>query len=134
MPKLTQTVAPVPEGTVDQEVDTVLTPTQQQTVRQVCREYQQIDAQIKVLEARRDEKKARLGTLRDEAGVISLMFEGFKVTLVGGVRNVLNKKRLIALGCKKEWLDEATEAKTSKAYEKVTLPGQKAHAAGGDED
>lgn len=134
MPKLIQTAAPVPEETVDPEVDTILTPTQQQAVRQVCREYQQLDAQIKVLEAKRDEKKARLGTLRDEAGVISLMFEGFKVTLVGGVRNVLNKKKLIALGCKASWLEEATEMKPSKAYEKISLPGQKGHAVSSDED
>lgn len=129
MPKITQTVAP--EATV--EADTTLTPAQQTLVRQTCREYQALDAQIKVLEAKRDTKKTQLGQIRDAAGVISLQFEGFKVTLVGGVRKVLNKKKLIALGCKKEWLEDAEELKPSKPYEKVTLPGQKVQNYGEDE-
>lgn len=125
MPKLTQTVVPEPETAP--EVDTDLTPGQQLSIRQVCRDYQLLDQQIKQLEQQREAKKVRLGELRNEVGVISLFFEGFKVTLVGGVRQVLNKKRLIALGCKQAWLEEATEAKASKPYEKVTLPGQRDH-------
>lgn len=129
MPKLQQTVEP----DLAPEPDTQLTPTQQTLMRQVCREYQQLDAQIKVLTEKRDAKKTRLGQIRDEAGVQSLQFEGWKVTLVGGLRKVLNKKKLIALGCRKEWLDEAEELKPSKPYEKITAPGQK-ESYGSDED
>ena len=113
-------------ATVGPELDTTLTPTQQALVRQVCREYQHLDAQIKVLEHQRDQKKQRLGELREDAGVMSLQFEGWKVTLVAGVRKVLNKKTLYALGCKKEWYDEAEELKPSKPYVKVSAPGAKA--------
>jgi hypothetical protein len=132
MPKLQQVVEPTEAPVVD--VDTELTPTQAQQVRQACREYQALDAQIKVLEHRRDEKKGQLGALRDEVGVISLTFEGFKVTLVGGLRKVLNKKKLIALGCAKAWLDEATEDKVVKPYERVTLPGQRDRSTSDDDD
>jgi hypothetical protein len=130
MPKLTQQIVEQAQP----ELDTELTPTQQAALRQTCREYQSLDAQIKVLEHKRDEKKARLGQLRDEAGVQSLSFEGWKVTLVGNVRKVLNKKRLIALGCRAEWLAEAEELKPSKPYEKVTAPGAKPPSYQSDED
>lgn len=128
MPKIEQTVVEEPT------VDTDLTPTQQTLMRQVCREYQQLDAQIKVLTEKRDAKKARLGELRDEAGVQSLQFEGWKVTLVGGLRKVLNKKKLIALGCRAEWLAEAEELKPNKPYEKISAPGQKERSYQSDED
>ncbi len=125
MPKLTQAVATEP--TVEQ--DTALTLSQAHLVRQVCLEYQHLDAQIKVLEHQRDDRKKRLGELRDEAGVVSMLFEGWKVTLVGGLRKVLNKKKLYALGCKKEWYDEAEELKPSKPYERVTPPGAKTYTS-----
>lgn len=130
MPRMEQTV----EETVGPELDTPLTPLVQQSLRQACREYQMLDAQIKVLEAKRDVKKAQLGAIRDEAGVMSLLFEGFKVTLVGGVRKVQNVKKLIALGCKKEWLEEATDLKPSKPYEKISLPGAKERPYRGDSE
>ncbi len=119
MPKTEQTL--VEEITVDTE----LQPAQAALLRQTCREYQTLDAQIKVLTEKRDGKKTVLGQIRDAAGVQSLQFEGWKVTLVGGVRKVLNKKRLYALGCKAEWLAEAEELKPSKPFEKVTPPGVK---------
>lgn len=127
MPKLQQSTNAAVAVEDTPELDTTLTPSQQILVRQVCREYQQLDQRIKELEQQREAKKVRLGELRDEVGVVSMLFEGFKVTLVGGVRNVLNKKKLIAMGCKQAWLDDATEQKPSKAYDKITLPGQKDH-------
>ncbi len=127
MPKTELTVEP------EVTVDTELLPAQAALLRQTCREYQTLDAQIKVLTEKRDAKKTVLGQIRDAAGVQSLQFEGWKVTLVGGVRKVLNKKRLFALGCKKEWLDEAEELKPSKPYEKITLPGMKERSYTEDE-
>ncbi len=127
MPKTEQTVEP------EITVDTELLPAQAALLRQTCREYQTLDAQIKVLTEKRDGKKTVLGQIRDAAGVQSLQFEGWKVTLVGGVRKVLNRKRLFALGCKKEWLDEAEELKPSKPYEKISAPGQKDRSYGDDD-
>lgn len=125
MPKMSQTVAPIEQPTV------TLAPKIRLALKRKMLEYQSIHAQIKALQKTLDDKKAEIGEIRDDTGEVSIEIDGFRVTLVGGTRRQLNKKKLIALGCAAAWLEEATEEVPTKAYEKITLPGEtdKGHEA-----
>lgn len=70
-------------------------------------------------------QKGEIGLLREEAGVNTLELEGFKVTQICGTRKTLNHQKLIAMGVSTEMLEDATEVKPNKPYEKVTCPGEK---------
>jgi DUF4097 and DUF4098 domain-containing protein YvlB len=72
-----------------------------------------------------DKEKALIGELRDEAEVLSLDFEGFKVTYVQGTSSKLDKKKFVALGGSLKMLENATVTTPKKAYELVTVPGEK---------
>ena len=124
MPRKTQTVEPVEQPTVE------LAPKVRLSLKRKMLEYEALHASIKALEKQLDAKKAEIGEIRDQLGEVSIEVDGYRVTLVGGTRRQLNKKKLIALGCAAAWIEEATEEKPTKAYEKITLPGQK---DGGDE-
>jgi hypothetical protein len=86
------------------------------------REHARIKAQIKALEAKAVMMVERIESVRDEAGVDAFEIDGFKVAIVAPVRDVLDKQKLVALGCKVEWLTKATEQVPSKPYTKVTAP------------
>lgn len=87
------------------------------------RAYAELKAQADAIKMAMDKHKAAIGRLREETGEQSLAIEGFKASYVQPVRSVLNHKKLIELGCAASWIEEATETKPSKAYEKVTIPG-----------
>lgn len=89
--------------------------------------YAALRTQLKAIEAQMETEKAAIGVLREEAGVSTLALEGFKVTQVSNLRTSLNKMKLIEMGVTTEMLDEATETKPGKPYEKITCPGDKAH-------
>ena len=89
------------------------------------RAYAAVKEQIAALEHAKDKHKAVIGRLRDDTGEQSIKLDGFTVTLVAPVRSVLNKQKLIALGCAAEWIEESTELKPGKAYDKITLPNEK---------
>jgi hypothetical protein len=87
--------------------------------------YAGLQQRIKELELQKEEMKAEIAVIRENAGVITLGLNGFRTTLVGGTRKKLNKKKLIALGCAAAWIEMATEETPTKEYEKITLPGEK---------
>ncbi len=89
--------------------------------------YAELRLQIKALEETLDGYKADIGTMREEAGVQTLSLEGFKVTQIAGVRKTLNHMKLVAMGVSLEMIDEATESKPNRPYEKISCPGDKAH-------
>lgn len=91
--------------------------------------YQAVKEQIKALEHAAEKHKGVISKLRDDTGEQSVALEGFTVTLVAPIRKVLNKQKLVALGCAAVWIEEATDSVPTKAYEKITLPGSK-----GDDD
>ena len=87
------------------------------------REYQGLKAQRDAIDAAMNATKAAIGTIRTATGMKALEIDGFKVKLVEPTRRTLNHKKLIAAGCAQAWIDEATEEKPTKTYEKVTCPG-----------
>lgn len=89
------------------------------------RSYQDLKVRRDALEEAMNGHKATIGKLREESGENAIMLEGFKITRVDPVRKVLNHTKLIELGCAMAWIEEATENKPSKGYEKVTCPGEK---------
>lgn len=129
MPRLKQE----PRTTTTVDVAPVLSPTLALKLRPKLAEWHRVHQQIKALSAAKDALAQEIGAIRDEAGEMSIECDGFRVTLVGGTSSKLNKKKLIALGCAPAWLEEATEIKPKKAYEKITAPGD-ASERGGDDD
>ena len=115
---------PTLTATVTTTKDIVLKPALRRKLMTELRAYAAIKDQIAILEHAKDKHKAVIGALRDDTGEQSIALEGFKVTLVAPVRSVLNKQKLIALGCAAAWLEEATEQKPGRAYNKITLPGE----------
>jgi hypothetical protein len=107
-------------GTVEQTV--TLTTAQQIKLRKELREYAKLSVQIKELEAKKKAANAKIAEVREEAGLDTFELDGFSVTLVAPVREVLDHKKLIALGCKLEWLEKATVLTPTAAYTKVTAP------------
>ena len=122
MPRIQQTTEPVEEQTVE------LKPRVRAELKAAFLAYQSTQQQIKLLEGKLADIKASIGEIREESGAVALELDGFKVQLIAGTRKQLNHKRLIALGCAKAWIDEATEEVPTKPYEKVSLPGAKARS------
>lgn len=87
------------------------------------RTYAELKQQADALKAAMDKHKDSIAKLREETGEMSISLEGFKTSRVQPTRSVLNKKKLVELGCAVAWIEEATETKPTKAYEKVTVPG-----------
>jgi hypothetical protein len=108
------------QGMVEQTAQ--LTTAQQTKLRKDLKLKAKLDREIKLLEAQKKEAVDRIEEVREESGLDSFELDGFTVTLVAPVRDVLNQKKLIALGCKIEWLEKATEKVPSTPYTKVTAP------------
>lgn len=92
-------------------------------LRKELHAYQLLVIEKKALKAKMEKAKSVIGAIRDDTGESSLKVEGFTITLVAGIQNKLDKKKLIALGCAAAWIEEATTSKPKKAYEKITCPG-----------
>ena len=106
-----------------QTTEVVLKPTLKKKLLTELQTYARLHAQLKGLEAEMEQRKAVIGRYREEAGVETLTLEGFHVTRVsGGTRGTLNKMKLIEMGVTTEMLEEATEYKPVKPFEKVTCP------------
>jgi hypothetical protein len=108
------------QGTVGTEVQ--LEPKTRVALLKDLKLYEQKCAMIKKLEKEKDTLKAKIEGVREETGLDTFEIDGFNVTLVAPVRDVLNQKKLIALGCKTEWLEKATEKIPSTPYTKISVP------------
>jgi len=86
--------------------------------------YAALKAQRDLLDERMTAAKAVIGELRESTGEDKLSVDGFSLALVQSVRKVLNHAKLIELGCAAAWIEEATENKPSKPYERITVPGE----------
>ena len=106
--------------TVTQTVE--LSPQLKRQLLNELKAYQGLKAQQDALELALANKKANIGRLREKSGEKALELEGYKISLVEPVRSVLNKRKLIELGCAMAWIEEATELVPTKSYEKVTCP------------
>ncbi len=85
--------------------------------------YATLKAQQNALQAQLDASKAKIHGFREQSGEKALTIDGFKTTLVEPVRAQLDKKKFVELGGSLEMLENATVSKPTKAYEKITLPG-----------
>lgn len=103
----------------------VLAPKVRQKLVTQLREFQSHKATYEAAKAAMNTCKANIGKIRTATGEKVLEIDGFKVSQVQQIRKVLNQQKLIAAGCAIAWIEEATENKPSKAYEKVTCPGEK---------
>lgn len=87
--------------------------------------YAALKAKKDAIDALMADKKEVIGELRESTGEDKLTVDGFSLALVQPVRKVLNHQKLIELGCAVAWIEEATESKPTKPYEKVTCPGER---------
>ena len=108
------------QGTVTTEVQ--LAPKQRVALLKELRLRAQKKAEIAKLEAEVKDLTAKVEEVREELGLDTFEIDGHTVTLVAPVREVLNTKTLVSLGCKAEWLTKATEKVPSKPYTLITAP------------
>lgn len=107
-------------GTTTTEVQ--LAPKQRVQLLKDLRLRAQKKAAIAKLEAEVKDLTASVEMVREESGLDTFEIDGYTVTLVAQVRDVLDYKKLVALGCRTEWLEKATVKTPSKPYTLITAP------------
>lgn len=108
------------QGTVENSVQ--LAPAARVQLLKDLRLFAKKKAEIKKLEAEAKALNAKVDALREAEGLDKFEIDGFSVTLVAPVREVLDKQKLVALGCKVEWLTKATVSTPTEPYTKITSP------------
>jgi len=108
------------QGTVSNEVQ--LAPKTRVALLKDLRAHAKLKQQIKDLEAQAKALNDRVNAVREAERLDKFEIDGFSVTLVAPVREVLDKQKLVALGCKIEWLTKATEKVPTAPYCKITAP------------
>jgi hypothetical protein len=116
---------PSPTITVRTEQDIKLAPGVRRKLLTELKAYASIKAEIAVLEAKKEARKAVIAGIREDVGEQSIGIEGFLVTLVAGVRSKLVPAKLIAQGVTVAMIEAATEVKPNKPYTKITLPNER---------
>jgi len=121
MPKISIT------ATVQQTTTVKLKPNTRQMVLARVEENASLSKQIKALEARQSRLKKEVHELfikdgQGKALLDGVDIDGHKVTLVCASRDVLDKAKLVELGCEPEWIAEATENVPNEPYLKITAP------------
>lgn len=101
-----------------------LAPTIRRKLLTKLKTYAELRSQLKIIESAMEKQKAEIGALRDETGEQSIELEGFKVTLVAGVRKKFNPKKFVAIGGDLDLYNQAVEEKLNKPYEKISVPGE----------
>lgn len=118
MPALTATVSTTSE--------VALSPALRRKLVTKLGEYAKKKAEIAELQVKQDAIKAELGALRDETGEQSVTIKGHgTITCVAGYHKKFNPKKFQALGGDLAIYKLAVEEKPKKAFEKITLPGEK---------
>lgn len=119
---LRQSVATKATVTTTKEIK--LAPQMRKKLLMELREFQTHKAARDAADAAMNACKAKVAKLRESTGEKSIEIDGFKSTLTQQTRKVLDHKKLIAAGCAQAWIEEATDNVPSKAYEKITCPGE----------
>lgn len=119
MPKLQQTVVATTTQTIK------LAPKVAAKLRAEFKVYAELHAQKKAIEAKMDEHKLVIAEIRDDTGEGSIELDGFKTTLVAPVRKKFNPKKFVMNGGDLAIYNQSIEEKPSKAYERITIPGDK---------
>ena len=116
------TTATVTTTTVEQ---VKLTPWLKVRLRRALLTYAELHLQEKVAMLAKTKQVAEIRAVREEIGVEGLEFEGFKATNVPNLRDFFDKQRFVELGGSLETYNNAVVKKPGKAYEKITVPGEK---------
>lgn len=121
---------PRPSITTTIQTTVKLEPTVKRMLRARLEEHAKLSATARETKERMTRLQGEVEELFVKAGegaalIAGTTYEGHRVKLVQPNRSVLDKKKLVELGCDPEWLEEATEEKPSKSYIKITAPGEK---------
>lgn len=108
------------QGTVSEQIQ--LAPKTRVQLLKNLRQFAKLKQQIKDLEEQAKTLNAEVDAVREAEGLDKFEIDGFSVTLVAPVREVLDKQKLVALGCKVEWLTKATSSEPTAPYTKITPP------------
>jgi hypothetical protein len=108
--------------------EVALAPRVRARVRTELTQYTELQQQIAALEAKKDEIKASVQQIfkdadEEDALVDGVEVDGYKVKLVAGSSSRLDKKKLVTLGCKPEWITKATKTTPNKPYVRIDAPG-----------
>ena len=86
--------------------------------------YQVLKDEIKAKEEAAKKLAGEIDTIRDDVGVVTLSFLGFKITMIAGTYRRFNMKRYVALGGDPEIYRQANEEKPRRSYTRISLPGE----------
>lgn len=89
------------------------------------RAYAELDQQAKPIKLAMDKHKAAIRELRESTGEKKLEIEGFKLTDVAGESTFFDKDEFVLRGGDLALYNDCLKKKPKKAYEKITLPGEK---------
>lgn len=85
--------------------------------------YAELKAQRDALDHAMRSRRENVETMLYDTGETSLTIDGYKATVVAGVKKKLNQKKLIAQGVTQAQIEAATEETLNKPYVKITAPG-----------
>lgn len=105
----------------------VIKPRLKQKLMTSLKSYQELMTQRKILDDAIAVFQKDIETAREEIGEDKLALDGFKVTRIFGTYEKLDKKKLVELGCAMAWIEEATELKPKKPYNKISCPGDRTY-------
>ncbi len=88
--------------------------------------YEELRQQKKAIELAMDKCKGEVEDLRDQTGEQTLMVEGFTVTLVAPIRKKFDPQLFVQNGGSIELYNQSHIEVTSRAYTKITVPGESA--------
>lgn len=121
---------PKPTLTTSATVEVALEPRLKAQLRVKCHRIAEINRQLAALKKEAETIKDDVEGMFVEADEVDALIngvnlDGFKVKMVCGKTSRLDKKKLVALGCKPEWLEKATKTTDNKPYVRITPPGEK---------
>ena len=120
------------KATTTASVEVSLSPKVKAQLRVQMFEYAALQRQKKGIEEKQAAIKERMETMFSDADEVDALLagteiDGFRVKMVCGESSRLDKKALVTLGCKPEWLEKATKTTSNKPYVKITPPGEDSH-------
>ena len=115
--------------TTTQTTELVIEPRLKRQLLLRLKTYQALKGQIDALTAKMDAEKAAVAVIREQVGEDKLACDGYKVSRIQGTYEVLDKKKLVELGCAMAWIQEATELRPKKEHIRISCPGERTHDA-----
>lgn len=128
MPRLSTATA------VSAETEITVKPSVRRRLLLEFKKYQKLKTTLDETQAEMDAIKDSIQALREQTGEKGLLVEGYRTKLVEPTRKIVNWKKIYADGVMTTaQRTNYTDNKPTKAYEKITLPGEKEDAPQEDE-